>query len=351
MKQSAQPLVSISIVTCNSAEYIGDCLKSLFKVRYLAIEIIIFDNNSSDTTIDTIKSVSLSEKITLIENATNVGFAAAHNQVAKIAKGKYLFILNPDTVVTPAVFEPLIETMENDLSVAVTQPLVYLFDKKTINLTGKTTHFLGFDWIRDYKTKSIPNSGLIYSCSGSGMCVKSDVFLKLGGFDEQFFMYYEDSDFSWRCLLAGYTLRFVKESVLYHDYKYIPKENYLSLHRKLFLIERNRLATFFKNYSLKSIILFLPAAIFMEVGMTFFAFISGWGVVKLKSYFSLLALAPKVIAARKKVQALRKVSDASLLNNFTGKITFDAFENSVVKHIVNPVLESYFTGVKKLLKS
>ena len=115
-------------------------------------------------------------------------------------------------------------------SVAAVQPLVYLFDKKTINLTGKVTHYLGFDWLKDFKQTKIPKKQRIYSLSGSGVLFDKEVFLQLGGFDELYFMYYEDSDLSWKLQLVNKKIMFVPESKLYHDYKYIPKEIIICLY-------------------------------------------------------------------------------------------------------------------------
>lgn len=348
MSKSVQPLVTIGIVTCNSADYIQNCLKSLAALKYTQFEVVIFDNNSSDTTLERISKVSL-RKSTVLTSKHNVGFAAAHNTIARKSKAKYLVILNPDTYVDPLFLSMLVKVLEKDTTVIAVQPLVYLFNTKKINLTGKVTHFLGFDWIRNYTESTVPPAGAVFSISGSGVCVRRELFLSLGGFDETYFMYYEDTDFSWRALLCGYKLYFEPKSIMFHDYKYIPKETYLALHKKLFLIERNRLTTVLKNYSAKSLFFLIPAQVGMEIGMLAYACASGWGKAKLSSYFSLLQLLPNILTQRAKVQAMRSVSDVKIMQHFTGEITFAAFQNPVLTHFVNPLLKLYRKVLLKLV--
>lgn len=335
------PLVSIIIVTHNSADYILECINSIKKSNYKSIEIILVDNASSDNTLQIVDKEK-NNKLRIIKNDHNLGYAHANNQAANISNGEFLFIINPDTRVEPDFLPPLIEQMNKSESIAVCQPLVYLFDKKTVNLTGKETHYLGFDWIRDYKSKRKLRNEQIYSFSGSGVLIRKSIYVKLGGYDDLYFMYYEDSDLSWKLNLFGKKILFTPKSVLYHDYKYIPQEKHQPLKRKLFYIERNRLQTIFKNYSFKTLFLLVPAIIFMEIGMITFAIIDGWGLTKLKTYLSIMQNFETLNSNRKFIQEKRIVSDKTIMQSFKSKITFEKFSNPVIKYIVNPVLDLYY---------
>jgi GT2 family glycosyltransferase len=348
MTRKVDPLVSILIVTHNSAPYLMACLKSLIKITYPKYEIIIVDNASTDETVSIIESIK-SNNILLIKNSQNKGYAAANNQAAAKAHGSYLFILNPDTIVDSAFLEPLVACSESNPKTAVCQPLVLLFDKKTINLTGKVTHFLGFDWIRDYRSTTIPVKSKLYSCSGSGFLIRTNVFATLGGFDKHYFMYYEDSDLSWRLQLAGFNIYFIPESKLYHDYKYIPNEEYQPLKQKLFYIERNRLMTVLKNYSLKTLILIFPLSLSVELGLLLLATSQGWGMTKLKTYKSLIQQIPYLLSERKRISALRIKSDAYLVRHCESQITFEKFAPPIVRKIINPFLKIYYQGLLKFL--
>ena len=278
------PLVSIIIITHNSSGYIKGLLGSLSKISYKPVEIIIWDNDSTDNTRKLI-SLYKNQRIRLILSKKNLGFAEANNRAFKNAKGKFVLLLNPDTVVKSNFLEKLVERAENDKKIAAVQPLVYLMkNKNVINLTGKVTQFLGFDWIRDYKKREPCEAGEITSFSGSGVLIKREILRKIGFFDGHYFMYQEDTDLSWRMRLYGYKVYFEPGSVIYHDYKYIPKENYLSLKNKFKYYERNRLITVYKNYSTRSLALLLPALIIIEVLMLVFALLKGWFGEKILGY-------------------------------------------------------------------
>ncbi len=344
------PLVSIILVTYNSEKYITNCLKAIFAISYPHFELIIVDNNSKDRSVKIIQEFQrkYKNKITCIKEKNNLGYAKANNLAVNSSSGEFIFILNPDTIVSKNFLEPLIsETTSKE--VAAVQPLVYLFDKKTINLTGKITHYLGFDWLKDFNTNNISKKQRIYSLSGSGILIRKSDFDKSGGFDEFFFMYYEDTDLSWKFNLLNKKIIFSPESILFHDYKYLPDEKNQKLTQKLFYIERNRIITLLKNYSNKTLFLIFPVLIFMELGMILFAFYEGWGMLKIKTYGSILKNWHKIKEKRRFIQKQRIISDTEIMENFESTITFEKFSNPIIKNLVNPFLHLYFLVIKRLV--
>jgi len=346
-----KPLVSIILVTYKSGTYLKKCLDSIFKISYPNFEVVILDNNSSDKSIDLLKKYKekYDNKINLILSSQNLGYAKGNNLAIKKSSGDLIFIVNPDTIVSKEFLEPLVKEITST-DVVVVQPLVYLFDKKTINLTGKVTHYLGFDWLKDFNQVNVPKRQAITSFSGSGVLIKKKQFIQMGGFDELFFMYYEDTDLSWKFNLINRKIVFTPKSILFHDYKYVPKEIYQPLKIKLFYIERNRLITLYKNLSIKSLIIIAPPMIFMELGMIAFAFYEGWGFTKLKTYLSIIQNFKHINKNRKFIQSIRLVDDRKIFDNFESSITFEKFSNPIIKYFVNPIISAYFLIIKKLYK-
>jgi len=337
-------LVSIIIVTFNSAEYIKDCLNSVFKTDYPNFEVIVVDNGSID---ETFKIVKEFPSVRLITSRKNLGYAGGNNLGAKKAKGEYLAILNPDTQVSSGWLQPLIRAINKPM-IGVCQPKIMLDQKKKLlNLTGKTVHYLGFDWLTDFRKEDyqIPKKELV-SFSGSAFLILKEVFQKIGGFDQDYFMYFEDGDLSWRLRLAGYKLLFIPESVVYHEYKYQPKEEYQKARQKFYFLERNRLVTLIKNYSFKTLILLCPVIKFMEKGMGFHFLSRGWWWEKPKGYFWIIKNLPTILEKRKKVQKMRKFSDREIVKDFVSKIEFREFDNFLLRNIANPVLSFYWRLVK-----
>ncbi|GIK83880.1 MAG: glycosyl transferase [Patescibacteria group bacterium] len=344
------PLVSIILVTYNSEEYLEACLVSLYSNIYPQFEVIIVDNNSSDNTKKIILKYQkkFPNKSVVSFNSQNLGYAKANNAAIAMARGDLFFVINPDTIVDKNFLTPLVNEI-NEKNIAAVQPLVYLFDKKTINLTGKVTHYLGFDWLRDFNQVRIPKKSELFSLSGSGVLLNKKDFLEAGGFDEFYFMYYEDSDLSWKFNLLDKKMVFAPKSILFHDYKYIPKETYQPLQKKLFYIERNRIVTILKNYSIKTLLLLLPMFIFMELGMLIFAFFDRWGTTKLRTYMSILKSYKHIVEKRSFIQSKRKVADSTIFKQFESAITFEKFSNPLIKYVVNPILHIYFIIIEKIV--
>ena len=342
------PLVSIIIPTYNSQADIGNCLRSIGKISYPNYEVVVVDNHSADQTRQIVSKFG--QRVQLIKNKINLGFAAAVNLGVKQAKGELALILNPDTMVQANFVQPLVKVLSSDQRIAVCQPAVFLLSSPDkLNLSGKVVHYLGFDWLRDYRQKLIRQSGPIDSFSGSAFLISKQLFAKVGGLDERYFMYYEDSDLAWRLKLLGYRLQFVAESQIYHDYKFMPREDYLSASRKFFYAERNRLMTIGKNYTAKTLLLVLPALIFFELGMIGFALANGWLTAKLKSYRSLWQLRTHILRERSRIQPERVITDQQFTANFQGQISFVHFQNPVLKLVANPVLSIYWSTIRRLI--
>lgn len=343
------PLVSIITVTYNSGEYIEKLLSSLLKVNYKPLEIIVWDNLSTDDSRE--KALKYEKRgVKVYSSRVNYGYAEGNNQALKKAKGEYIFLLNPDTVVTENFLTPLIKRAQNNPEIAAVQPLILLMkEKKLINLTGKETQFLGFDWIRDYKKKKVPGPGEISSFSGSGVLIRKEILAKTKFFDSIYFMYQDDTDLSWRMRLFGYKLFFEPKSIIYHDYKYIPKESYHPLKNKLKYYERNRLATIFKNYSIRTLIVLLPAFLTIEAAMIVFSLINGWVKEKILGYVFNIQNMKYLLNERNFVQRNRKLKDREIVEDFKAGLKFEKFEIFPIRFIINPFLTIYWSIAKILI--
>jgi len=338
-----KPTISVVIVTYNSEAYISQCIQSVLKQHNPNLEVIVIDNHSTDRTIQILEN-EFSTSITFISLKKNVGFAEANNVAVEKAGGEFLFLLNPDTELSDNFFSPLIQAMKKNTQIGACQPLVYLMNNRNvINLTGKVPQFLGFDWIRDFQEKESPKEGKILSISGSGVLLRSLMIKEIGLFDPAYFMYYEDSDLSWRMNLAGYDCVFVPQSIMFHDYKLVPNGRSQTSKNKLFYAERNRVLNVLKNYSFKSLMLILPLFFVFELLLIFFACISGFGKEKIRTYLSIWKLRAHIMQARKQVQVLRKRSDRNIVSKFSGPILFKPFLNIIVEYIVNPFISAYWT--------
>ena len=204
------PKVSIIIVNYNGKELLQKCLDSLLKVNYDNFEIILVDNNSTDGSVEFITKNYPS--LIIIKLDSNKGFAEPNNVAAKISKGKYLLFLNNDTVVTPNFISEMVKVMETDKKIAICQSLLLKPDG-SIDSSGDFIDELGV--VYNSKTK-IDEIREVSSAKGASMLVRSDIFKKLGGFDQKFFVTFEDVDLCWRSWILGYRVLIIPASIVYH---------------------------------------------------------------------------------------------------------------------------------------
>ncbi|KFM20126.1 glycoprotein 3-alpha-L-fucosyltransferase [Marine Group I thaumarchaeote SCGC AAA799-P11] len=204
------PKISIIIVNYNGKTLLEKCLESLYKVNYDNVEVILVDNNSTDGTMEFVTKNYPS--IITIKLNSNKGFAEPNNIGSKIAKGEYLLFLNNDTVVTPDFVSELVKVMESDKKTAICQSLLLKPDG-TIDSSGDFIDKLGV--VYNSKTKS-DEIRTISSARGASMLIRNSVFKKLDGFDEKFFVSFEDVDLGWRTWILGYRVKLVPKSIVYH---------------------------------------------------------------------------------------------------------------------------------------
>jgi hypothetical protein len=358
MKENYLPKIAVIIVSYNGQEYLPDCFNSLKKQTLSPEKIIVVDNASQDNSVEYLKENYPS--VDLIVNSKNRGFAGANNQGIELAfeeKADYIFLLNQDTVLKSDCLEKLWQGFSKEKeNVFALQPLILCWSpqstnqekKEQIQTSGDKIHYLGFGFCADYKKIASPeniaklNKDLTYG-SGAALFIKSSLLKKIGFLDQDLFLYHEDLDLCLRARFQNYKIKLLPEAQLYHKYKEgIPRHRW-------YWSERNRLLTLIKFYKWPTLILILPAALFMEIGILGFSLITGWGHLKIKSYFTCLGQIPKTLIKRKRIQKTRKITDKDLSYYLEPYFNFTGFNNSLIKKIVNPILGTYWKIIRKII--
>lgn len=253
--------LSIIIVNYNVRYFLEQCLTSVqAALQSIDGEIIVVDNVSKDTSCQMVKYFFPS--ITLIENKKNVGFSKANNQGVAIAKGKYVLILNPDTVVAEDTFVKILEQAEQ-------MPNLGILGVKLIDGTG---HFLP-ESKRGLPTPKVafnklfgisnPKKGKYYATHltadksgnidvlvGAFMLIERDKYKEVGGFDEDYFMFGEDIDLSYKMLQKGYENYYYSKTSIIHYKGESTAKNTKYLHNfygamRIFYKKHFRLNVFF----------------------------------------------------------------------------------------------------------
>ncbi len=215
--------LSVIIVNYNVRYFLEICLKSVqAAIQDMDAEIIVVDNLSSDDSCDMMRK--LFPEVKLIANTENIGFAKANNQGVAIAKGEYVCILNPDTVVAEDTFSTV-------LAFAEKRPDAGAIGVRLIDGTGKflpeckrnlPTPKVAFQKIFGngdlYYARNVKQTenGKVAVLVGAFMWMRTDIYKEVKGFDEQYFMYGEDIDLSYTITKAGYQNYYIGQSPVIH---------------------------------------------------------------------------------------------------------------------------------------
>ena len=220
--------VSIQIVTFDSADDIGPCLESIRRQTHSDFRIRILDNASTDGTLDAIRNVSADAD--LIRSETNIGFAAAHNRLAREYPAPYILFLNPDTVIEPTFLSELAGFMDrNDAAGSVAGKLLRM-DGKTLDSTGivmtRNQRHLDRGAERE-DTGQYDETEEVFGVSAAAALYRygclEDVAIGAMFFDEDFFAYREDADLAWRCRLRGWKSFYLPQAVARHGRRVTPE--------------------------------------------------------------------------------------------------------------------------------
>ena len=209
-KNLSMPLVSVIIVNYNGKSYLKKCLESIKKIDYDNLEIIVVDNNSTDGTIEFL--VQNYPSIITLKLDQNYGFAKPNNMAAKIAKGEFLLFLNNDTEVTPNFLTELTQVLVRNDQIGICQSLL-LKPNGEMDSSGDFIDKIGIVYNSKEKINAIRE---ISSARAASMIIRKNIFEELHGFDEKFFVSFEDVDLGWRSWIKGYQVVINPKSVVYH---------------------------------------------------------------------------------------------------------------------------------------
>lgn len=246
------PLVSITIVTTNELLHIGGCLHSIFAMSYIPFEVIIVDNKSTDGTREFYTQTRYPIKVEY--NNENKGFSAAHNQAIARARGDWILCLNPDTRLTPQFLTELVRAGELSSRIGMVCPKILRMEADGAQADGPTRldstgvyfnlqlrhHDRGSQEIDcgQYETPEY-----VFGYTGAAVLFRramiDDVSINGEFMDEDFFLYREDADLSWRAQLLGWRCIYTPFAVAYHV-------------RRVFGGNRDKLPGFINMHSIKN---------------------------------------------------------------------------------------------------
>ena len=263
---SRSPRVSVILVNYRGAE---DTLLAIEALTALPeypeqVEIVVVDNASQDGSLDRLRERE--DDIVLVSSATNSGFAGGCNRGVKSSSGEIVAFLNNDAKPDTLWISAALESFDSYENVGAVASQVLTWEGTHIDFSGAAMTWYGMGYRpltgRKVSKKTQCATPVLFG-TGSAMFVRRSVFETLGGFDESFFMFFEDVDFGWRLNLAGYTFLYQPESIAFH--RYHASMGGIPHHREQFLLERNALYCLYKNLEDNQLQRILPGALLASV--------------------------------------------------------------------------------------
>jgi GT2 family glycosyltransferase len=203
------PSITVVVVNYNGGDYIRGCLASLARQTYRNFETIVVDNASSDGSIDRIGEMP--EHTTILRETVNHGFARGNNLAARLGRGRWLALLNPDAEAAPDWLESLMRAVrERPSHRMVASVQIALHDATVLDGVGDCYLAYGYAWRGGFghKVSETPAAGECFAPCGAAALYPRDLFIESGGFDERYFCYHEDVDLGFRLRLLGERCQF-----------------------------------------------------------------------------------------------------------------------------------------------
>ena len=341
-------LISIIILNYNAGNLLLNCVDSIKKSSYSNIEILVVDNISTDGSQRKCK-----EKfpgIKLIQNKKNLGYCGGNNVGIKEAKGEFIIILNPDTVVESDSIEQLLSAF-NQFGDGLYQPkILSLNEKNIIQSTGNMLHVFGFGFARDKGNKVVDKVEEIEKigyASGTCLFTSREVIDKVGLLDEFLFLYHDDLDLGWRAAQIGINSYYVPKSKIFHVESYSLKWS----SKKFYWLERNRKYCLLTHYSKETYKKMRFSLMLVDLFVWVFYFSKGFLGAKIKAELEIKKNKEVIEKKFQELEEKKKISDEKLIQNFPDEIfvPINVSQESMNK-IFNLILTKLSKKVKEKIK-
>lgn len=314
-----KPTVSVIIANKNGEKFLKRCLDSIL-LEIGNYEVVVVDDGSTDGSVNLLnKYFGKNRRVIFVNLGKNLGASRARNVGVEKSGGKYLMFLDTDTKIKQGWYEETVKFFEENRKVGAAQVKLLTMNTKKYDYAGDLMGSFGFLIERARGAADMgqfDEKTIIFSGKSAGMIMRRNVFEKLGGFDEDYQIFLEDTDLFWRTWLAGYQVLFMPTIVVWHAYWTDEKPFSHYVDNQVFYRGcRNMIATQIKNFGAVRLFWNLPLVIctwmilavaFLIKGKPerFFALIKGlmWNVINLR----------KTLVKRNLIQKSRKISDSEL---------------------------------------
>ncbi len=335
-------LVSAVILAYQDDPWLERSVGAVLDSEHVDVEVILVDNGCSTSLIDRLATRS---GVTLVRPGRNLGFSGGCNAGAERARGEVVALVNGDAVVAPDALYRLAQVaVQPDVGIA-SASIRLAQNADLLNSGGNEVHFLGFVWSGAFEQEAAawPDQRDVAAASGAGMAMRREVWEGLGGFDPEYFAYYEDAELSLRCWQQGLRVVYVPEAVVIHRYEFSRNR------QKRYLLERNRLILVLTLFERRTLVLLGPALVGMEMAVLVLALAGGWAVQKVSGWAWLVRHWRWVLSRRRLLQSERTVGDQALAAMMVARLDAGNYPLPSSVRPLNAVLAAYWAVARRFL--
>jgi len=326
------PLISVIIIVWNNKTVLPTCLDHLLTQTIHDFELVIVDNGSQDDALDNLQEKYPSLDLHINKLYSNLGFAVANNIGAHLARGKWLALLNADAFPEPDWLEQLLlATRQYPEYTAFSSRQIQFSSPHLLDGAGDAYHISGLAWRNDYNLASEKyghqQKEVFSPCAAAALYAREE-FLKAGGFDEDYFSYFEDVDLGFRLRLGGAKCLYVPEAVVHHiGSASTGKRSDFSVYYGY----RNLIWTFVKNMPSPLLWVFLPLQFATILFFAIYLTLRGQGKAIWKAILDAVRGLPKMLEKRKSIQKNIKIKPGELLKIMSTGL-FEPFQEFMLRN-------------------
>lgn len=247
-------MISVIVVNYNGGKYIKGCLTAVLASNYSDFELVVVDDGSTDNSCKIVQEYKQKKQVKLIKLEQNNGASVARNSGVKKTKGEILFFLDIDTQVKRNCLQMTSKAFARDKKLGAGQAKLVLQETGKIETVGHFLSPFGFPYEINHPKKLKDNQ--IFGGRSAALAVRRNVFTQIGGFDEDYLIYGEDTDLCWRTWMKGYEVKYLPEAEVTHFSKSSMSKN--TRVRMFYEGTKNNTSNILKNANLTTILWILP---------------------------------------------------------------------------------------------
>ena len=310
---SLLPTVGVVVLAWQDEPWLPACVGSVLDSADVHVELVVVDNGCRPADLDAMRSAF--PDVRVLCPGRNLGFAGGCNHGAAQLSTEFLALVNSDCVLQPDTLAQLSAEAAQAGVGPVMAGIRFAAPPHLVNSAGNPVHLVGLSWaggLDSVETRTAPYD--VTGASGACLMITYSLWKELGGFDQEYFAYLEDTELSLRAWRRGLAARCVPTAVAMHHYEFSRNPT------KLYLLERNRLLLVLTLWSTRALWVLAPMLVGMELAMVGYAFATGWGREKVRGWTWLARNRRHVADRRRQLQAEALVPDATWMRRLTTEV-------------------------------